>query len=142
MRCNAWVGFSKACCFVVSLRSFEGRLDCEQGSGVYMAATACVLYFLAACFNCVSPRSDPFCYNFGLKPELATKSERRNSSVIQSEVSHGESETFEESKPGYMKEKMQPPTSPKKRQPTSPKKRPPTSPKKRKASSTKSEDLW
>jgi hypothetical protein len=57
--------FSAQCIFVKP-HSFEGsKLECQQGKGVYLAAGATVLFFLAACFHCLSPRPDPFCNNFG-----------------------------------------------------------------------------
>lgn len=63
--------------------SFEdSELECEQGKGVYLAAGATVLFFLAASFHCGSPRSDPFCFNFGRKHEPATKSKEKKPSTI------------------------------------------------------------
>lgn len=59
---------------VVTIPSFEdSELECDQGKGVYLSATAVVLFFVASCLLCCSPRADPFCFNFGREHQHATK---------------------------------------------------------------------
>ncbi|KAG7367028.1 hypothetical protein IV203_029698 [Nitzschia inconspicua] len=44
-------------------------LECKTGPGTYMSIASTVLYAVCSLLMCCSPRSDPFCYNFGFRPE-------------------------------------------------------------------------
>ena len=80
--------------------SFEdGDVQCQQGKGVYLAAAATVLFLLAACFHCVSPRFDPFCVNFGRRPQPAITKADHRTVVASTDDTTSESLALEEGVP-------------------------------------------
>jgi hypothetical protein len=42
----------------------DSELECKIGSGVYLSIAAVIFYFLATCFSCCAPFSDPCYKNF------------------------------------------------------------------------------
>jgi len=107
------------CTLCLIVESFRGsKVECEQRKGVYMAAAAAILFFLAACFQCCSPHSaDPFCFNFGRELE---RPEPRKKKETQTAVSEQDDRYEEPENDDYYVEEAEPtpPSPPPKRKPS------------------------
>jgi len=83
--------------------SFEDSdVDCQQEKGVYWAAAATILFVVAACVHCASPRFDPFCVHFGrrLRPATTEKTDQqRRIVVVSTDDTNSDSVALEEGVP-------------------------------------------